>query len=100
MVLRPHTQDSFGNSKNTKKTKIEGIENGFHTYGVDWTKIKWTFFDVLVYTFQPEVKDANICFWSTILFPVKFAIGGNFGGHEVDDSIFPQKFVDYVKVYQ
>jgi beta-glucanase (GH16 family) len=37
-----HTH-SFGNSKNTKKTKIEGIENGFHTYGVDWTKIKWTF---------------------------------------------------------
>jgi hypothetical protein len=32
---------------------------------------------------------------------LNLAIGGNFGGHEVDDSIFPQKFViDYVKVYQ
>jgi len=29
------------------------------------------------------------------------AIGGNFGGPEVDDSIFPQEFIiDYVKVYQ
>jgi hypothetical protein len=29
------------------------------------------------------------------------AIGGNFGGPEVDDSIFPQEYVlDYVKVYQ
>jgi beta-glucanase (GH16 family) len=99
-----HTQDSFGNSKNTKKTKIEGIENGFHTYGVDWTKNKMDFFvdDVLVYTFQPEVKDANIWpFDQPFYFLLNLAIGGNFGGHEVDDSIFPQKFViDYVKVYQ
>jgi hypothetical protein len=29
------------------------------------------------------------------------AIGGNFGGPEVDDSIFPQEYIlDYVKVYQ
>jgi hypothetical protein len=29
------------------------------------------------------------------------AIGGNFGGPEVDDSIFPKEFsIDYVKVYQ
>jgi len=25
----------------------------------------------------------------------------NFGGHDIDDSIFPQEFViDYIKVYQ
>jgi beta-glucanase (GH16 family) len=100
MVLRPHTQDSFGNSKNTKKTKIEGIENGFHTYGVDWTKIKWTFFVDVGLHFSTRGQRCK--YWPLInhLFPVKFAIGGNFGGHEVDDSIFPQKFVDYVKVYQ
>jgi hypothetical protein len=29
------------------------------------------------------------------------AIGGNFGGPEVDDTVFPQEFiVDYIKVYQ
>jgi beta-glucanase (GH16 family) len=29
------------------------------------------------------------------------AVGGNFGGTEVDESIFPQEFViDYVRVYQ
>jgi len=29
------------------------------------------------------------------------AIGGNFGGTVVDNSVFPQEFViDYVRVYQ
>jgi hypothetical protein len=29
------------------------------------------------------------------------AVGGNFGGPEVDDSIFPKQFlIDYVKVYK
>ena len=29
------------------------------------------------------------------------AIGGNFGGPEVDDTIFPQKYtLDYIRVYQ
>jgi len=32
---------------------------------------------------------------------LNLAIGGNFGGSEVDDAIFPQDFViDYVRVYQ
>ena len=32
---------------------------------------------------------------------VNMAIGGNFGGHEVDDTIFPQQFlIDYIRVYQ
>ena len=30
---------------------------------------------------------------------VNMAIGGNFGGPEVDDKIFPKKFeIDYIKV--
>jgi beta-glucanase (GH16 family) len=99
-----HTQDSYGISKNTKKTKIEGIENGFHTYGVDWSKNKMDFFvdDKLVYTFQPEVKDENTWpFDQPFYFLLNLAIGGSFGGPEVDDAIFPQKFViDYIRVYQ
>lgn len=99
-----HTQDSHGNSINTKKTKIEDIEKGFHRYGIDWSKDKMDFFvdDVLVYTFQPEVKNENTWpFNQPFYFLVNLAIGGNFGGPEVDDTIFPQKFiVDYIKVYQ
>jgi beta-glucanase (GH16 family) len=58
--------------------------------------------DKLVYTFQPEVKNENTWpFNQPFYIIINMAIGGNFGGPEVDDSIFPQEYVlDYVKVYQ
>jgi len=33
-----HTQDSHGETINTKKTEFKDIEEGFHTYGINWTK--------------------------------------------------------------
>lgn len=99
-----HTQDSHGNSKNSKKTEIKNIEEGFHIYAVEWTKDKMDFFvdDLLVYTFQPETKNEDIWpFDQPFFFILNTAVGGNFGGHDVDNSIFPQEFViDYVRVYQ
>jgi beta-glucanase (GH16 family) len=52
-----HTQDSHGNTINTKKTRIEDIE-GYHIYAMDWSKDKIDFFvdNNLVYTFNPENK--------------------------------------------
>ena len=99
-----HTQDSHGNSINTKKTKFQDIEKGFHVYALDWTKDKMDFFvdDILVYTFNPKNKNENTWpFNQPFYFIINMAIGGNFGGPKVDDTIFPQDFiVDYVRVYQ
>jgi beta-glucanase (GH16 family) len=99
-----HTQDSHGNSINTKKTSFPNIEEGFHVFALDWTKDKMDFFvdDVLVYTFQPEIKNENTWpFDKQFYFILNVAIGGNFGGPAVDDTILPQDFiVDYIKVYQ
>ena len=99
-----HTEASHGNTVNTKKTRIENIEEGFHVYAVEWTKDKMDFFvdDQLVYTFQPEVKTkATWPFDQPFYFIVNMAVGGNFGGPEVDDRIFPQEYtVDYIRVYQ
>ena len=99
-----HTQDSYGNTVNTKKTKIDAIEEGFHKYAVDWTKDKIQFFvdEQLVYTFDPENKTEDVWpFDQPFYMIVNLAIGGNFGGPEVDDLIFPQEFVlDYIKVYK
>ena len=99
-----HTQDSHGNSVNSKKTEIKNIEEGFHVYAIEWTKEKIEFFvdDVSIYTFKPEVKNEDIWpFNQPFYFIINTAVGGNFGGHDVDDSIFPQQFViDYVRVYQ
>ncbi len=99
-----HTQDSFGNTINTKKTEIKGIEEGFHLYAIDWTKGKIEFFvdNQSVYTFSPEIKDEKT--WpydQPFYFIINVAVGGNFGGHDVDDTVFPQEFlIDYIKVYQ
>lgn len=99
-----HTQDSHGNTINTKKTTIKTIEQGFHLYAIDWNKDKIAFFvdNKLVYTFQPETKnEATWPYNKPFYFLINLAIGGNFGGPDVDDSIFPQEFeIDYIKVYQ
>ena len=99
-----HTQDSFGNTINTKKTNLPNIEKGFHTYGMDWNKEKISFFvdNKLVYTFQPEIKNENTWpFNQPFYFIINLAIGGNFGGTTIDKDIINQTFeIDYIKVYQ
>ncbi|MEY3499256.1 MAG: hypothetical protein RL308_925 [Bacteroidota bacterium] len=99
-----HTQDSHGETINTKKTKFETIEEGFHIYAMDWTKDKIEFFvdGNSVYVFQPEVKNEDVWpFNQPFYIIVNLAIGGNFGGPKVDNTIFPQDFsIDYIKVYQ
>jgi len=99
-----HTQDSHGNSKNTRKDKIKGIEEGFHTYAIDWNHKSIAFYidDQLFYTFEPKEITAEIWpFDQPFYLLLNLAVGGNFGGHDIDDSIFPKEFViDYIRVYQ
>jgi beta-glucanase (GH16 family) len=99
-----HTEDSHGNSVNSKVTHLSNIEEGFHVYAIDWTKDKIEFLvdDVSVYVFQPEIKNENTWpFDQKFFILINMAIGGNFGGPEVDDTIFPQEYsIDYVRVYQ
>ena len=99
-----HTSDSYGQSKNTKITTIESIEDGFHVYKAHWTKdfIKFYIDEVLVYTFSPELKDENTWPFDQPFYLIfNLAVGGNFGGPEIDDNIFPQEFViDFVKIYR
>lgn len=99
-----HTDDSHGNTVNTKKTEIKSIEKGFHLYAIDWNKDKISFFidNNLVYTFQPENKSESIWPYNQpFYFIINLAIGGNFGGPAVDTTIFPQKFeIDYIKVFK
>ena len=99
-----HTKDSHGNSKNTRKGKIHGIEAGFHIYSINWTSDKIDFYidNSLFYSFVPENKTVEVWpFDKPFYLILNLAIGGNFGGAEIDDSVLPQEFViDYVRVYQ
>lgn len=98
-----HTKAHHGDKASSKKTPIANIEEGFHTYGVKWTAEQMEFFidEKLVYTYVPENKSVEV--WpydQPFYFILNTAVGGNFGGPDVDDSIFPQEFIiDYVRVY-
>ena len=97
-----HSPAYYGSHPNTKATYEPGIEKGYHIYKANWTKDYIEFFidGASVYKFVPEsYDDAHYPFRHPFYFLVNMAVGGDFGGHEVDDSIFPAKFyVDYIKV--
>lgn len=97
-----HTPGSHGETINTKKTTVENIEDDYHIYKTEWTEehISFSIDGNLVYTFIPKKYDAKeYPFQKPFYFLINMAIGGNFGGPEVDDSVFPAKFyVDYIKV--
>lgn len=98
-----HTKETHGEHANGKKTEVTDLEDGFHVFGVDWTKDKITFYvdDKPVHSFEPKEKKQEIWPYNQpFFFILNVAVGGNFGGPEVDDSIFPQEYVvDYIKVY-
>ena len=97
-----HTPASYGKTVNTRKISIEDIEKGFHIYKAVWTKEFIEFFidGNSVYKFVPEkYDDDHYPYRKPFYFLINMAVGGNFGGPEVDDTIFPRKFyVDYIKV--
>ena len=99
-----HTQASHGDNASTKTTLIENIEEGFHIYSADWTKDQIAFYvdGHNVYTFAPKDKSQEVWPYNQPFYLLlNLAIGGNFGGKEVDRTVFPQEFViDYIRVYQ
>ena len=99
-----HTQSSHGNTVNTKKTAISDIEEGFHIYTANWTndKIEFLVDGESLYTYRPKPKNEdNWPFDQPFYMLLNLALGGNFGGPEIDNSIFPQEYlVDYIRVYK
>jgi len=98
-----HTQASSGNTINTKTTSIPDIEEGFHTFAANWTSNSIEFYvdDELLYTyFPPTFTEEHWPFNKDAYLILNTAVGGNFGGPDIDDSIFPQEFiVDYIRIY-
>lgn len=99
-----HTSSSYGITVNTKASRLNGIEEGFHIYKTQWTPSYINFYidNELVYTFSPKTKnEENWPFNKPFYIILNLAIGGHFGGHEVDETLFPAVFlIDYVKVYK
>ncbi|WP_373059582.1 family 16 glycosylhydrolase [Zunongwangia sp. H14] len=99
-----HYPAHHAGNASSKKTIIEDIEEGYHIFKAVWTADNIEFFvdGNSVYNFIPEkYNEEYYPFRKAFYFLINMAVGGNFGGPEVDDSIFPQKYyVDYIKVTQ
>lgn len=99
-----HTSATHGEFASSQKTTIKNIEEGFHVFAVDWSAEKMDFFvdDKLVHTYNPAIKDDKTWpFDQPFYVLVNMAVGGNFGGPDVDNTILPQEYtIDYIRVYQ
>jgi len=95
-----------GTQISTDYMYLEGIEEGFHTYGIIWMEDKLEFYidspeNITLTIDRPEnpIND-NWPFDKSFYFIFNIAVGGNLGG-EVDDSIFPaQMEIDYLRIYE
>lgn len=95
---------SIGTNKGTSIDVPKGYE-GFHTYGMHWTKDKlvWYFDGKQVFEYKKESTDLEKWpFDDPQYLILNLAIGGSWGGMQgIDPKIYPSQFqVDYVRVYQ
>jgi beta-glucanase (GH16 family) len=99
-----HNLSGYGSTPYTGIVEIKQPFSKFHIYGMEWTKDFITFYvdGKEVYHYQPEIKTMkNWPFDNPFFLIFNVAIGGNWGGPEVDKNCFPTDMVvDWVKVYQ
>ena len=76
--------------------------SGYHVYSVEWDqyKIKWSIDSVVYHTSDITVNSTEE-FHLPFFILLNLAVGGNWPGQTIDDSLMPAKmYVDYVRVYQ
>ena len=103
-----HNTNNYGNVGGTNQQGIyylNGIENDFHTYGVEWgqTYIRGYVDGVLYFDYtKPEAGGySNWPYDNPFFLIINLAIGGEWGGQQgVDNSIFPAYFIiDYARMF-
>ncbi|MGJ8684007.1 MAG: glycoside hydrolase family 16 protein [Nonlabens sp.] len=98
-----HTPASHGNSVNTKMNLVENLTDEYHVFKMTWTEDYIEFFidGNSLYKFNPEIKNEETWpFNKPYYLIINTAVGGTFGGEEVDNAIFPQNLkIDYIKIY-
>jgi len=99
-----HNSSGYGATPYSGIMEIKNPFTEFHIYGMEWTNEFIDFFvdGKLTCHYQPEVKNVdNWPFDKPCFLIFNVAIGGNWGGPDVDERIFPATMtVDWVKVYQ
>lgn len=97
-----HTPSSYGNSVNNGGTIASDLQNNYHIYSMNWSPFQISFLldNVVYYTYNPAVKDANTWpFDKEQYLLLNIAMGGVAGA-------IPSNFtqgsmdIDYVRIYQ
>jgi beta-glucanase (GH16 family) len=99
------TYGSFAPVYNTQQNNYTAcLCNEFHTYSILWdsTSITYAFDGTQKWKFTNINLTNNIkSFHQRHFFIANIAVGGNYQGNNIDNSIFPQKMaIDYLRVYQ
>lgn len=103
-----HGPGFSGGQSISKKYNLseDRFDNGFHIFGIEWTKdyINWYVDDVLynqITRKQVEAKGGEWVFDNSFFMLLNLAVGGDLPGSPDTNTTFPQRMiVDYVKVYQ
>jgi beta-glucanase (GH16 family) len=85
-----------------KGDKIASSPSGYHVYSIEWTDkyIKW-FVDGIQFYESDITSSAKSEFRHAYFILLNFALGGDWPGQTIDNSLLPAKmYVDYVRVYQ
>lgn len=99
-----HTPGSHGDTVNKGSIKVNAFDSDFHLYEAVWTADRIQFFadGTHYYTYQPASKnEGNWPFNGPFFVIINLAMGGNFGGPEIDPVLSKVRMeVDYVRVYE
>ncbi len=87
-----------------KNIQIQGVENDFHNYILEWTDSKIEIFvdDKKYFEFAKEEGWEKWPFFKEFHLILNIAVGGNWGGkYGIDETGYPKRMeIDYVRVYQ
>jgi len=74
----------------------------YHLYAVQWDSTQFQYFYDGVKFWQYDITPSFLtCFHQDMFMLFNMAIGGNYQGNNIDNSIFPQRmYIDYIRVYQ
>ncbi|MBW4360064.1 family 16 glycosylhydrolase [Flavobacterium taihuense] len=97
-----HTPSSNGNTVNKGGVIASDLANNYHIYSMNWSpnQISFLLDNVIYYTYNPTVKDANTWpFDKEQYLLLNIAMGG-FAGTISSNFVQSSMVIDYVRVYQ
>ena len=98
-----HTPSSSGNTTNIGGMEADSdISNNYHIYSMNWSpnQISFLLDNVIYYTYNPSVKDANTWPFDKEQYVLLNIAMGGVAGTIASDFVESSMVIDYVRVYQ